>query len=197
MILSRSLLVVLLVCILMTRDLGILLILLPLLIYIALLLFRFIYIALLSCSSLLLYLHCAAIFLFSSSLLRCCHCHYSVTPRRRPATRATYNKKKRATRIHETRTMRRYVECRLENNMYDVWTEAVLMYSTVHKLCLLYSTVDCTEVEYSTVDWAVHLPQKSYRSCAYCSLHMRLFVFCVLCCTQYRSNSHTETRMHN
>ena len=43
--------------------------------------------------------------------------------------------------------------------MYDVWTEAVLMYSTVQKLCLLYSTVDCTEVEYSTVDWAVHPPQ--------------------------------------
>ena len=72
-----------------------------------------------------------------------------------------------------------------------------LLYSTVQKLCLLYSTVDWTEVEYSTVDWAVRLPQKSYRSCAYCSLHMCLFVFCVFCCTQYRSNSHTETRMHN
>ena len=67
--------------------------------------------------------------------------------------------------------------------MYDVWTEAVLMYSTVQKLCLLYSTVDCTEVEYSTVDWAVHLPQKSYRSYVYCSLYLRLFVFCVFYCT--------------
>ena len=46
MTLSRSLLVVLLVCILMTRDLDILLILVPLLIYIALLLFLLIYIAL-------------------------------------------------------------------------------------------------------------------------------------------------------
>ena len=65
--------------------------------------------------------------------------------------------------------------------MYDVWTEpgkeALLMYSTVHKLCLLYSTVDCTEVEYSTIDWAVLLPQKSYRSYAYCSLYLRFFVF--------------------
>ena len=67
--------------------------------------------------------------------------------------------------------------------MYDVWTEAVLMYSTVQKLCLLYSTVDCTEVEYSTIDWAVLLPQKSYRSYAYCSLYLRLFVFCVFYCT--------------
>ena len=72
---------------------------------------------------------------------------------------------------------------RLENNMYDVWTEAVLMYSTVQKLCLLYSTVDCAEVEYSTIDWAVLLPQKSYRSYAYCSLYLRLFVFCVFYCT--------------
>ena len=167
---------------------------LPLLIYIALLFFLLIYIALLSSSSLLLYLHCAVIFLFSPSLLtlRCylpllfffvALLSLSLQCDSKKEASDTGNIQQEEEDDAHTRNEDDAQVSRLENNMYDVWTEAVLMYSTVQKLCLLYSTVDCTEVEYSTVDWAVHLPQKSYRSYAYCSLYLRLFVFCVFYCT--------------